>query len=182
MSLFGGRRKDGEEDLGTGAGTGAGDPPGAPRATDWGAVLPAKTGVAGTGGSMANIGKSISIKGDLSGNEDLIIDGRVEGKIELPTNQLTVGPDGDVAAEVHAKSVVIIGKVEGNVHATERVEIQATGSVQGDVRAPRLAVEEGAVLNGSVETGAKKPAAATAPSPLPRPAAPSGEKSAASGS
>jgi cytoskeletal protein CcmA (bactofilin family) len=130
-----------------------------------------------TGGIMANIGKSISIKGDLRGNEDLAIDGKVEGTIELPSHQLTVGADGDVCAEVHAKSVVIVGRLTGNVNATERVEIQATGSVDGDVRGPRLTIEEGAMLNGSVETEPKP----SAPASLPLAAA-GGEKSAASGS
>ena len=99
---------------------------------------------------MANIGKSISIKGDLTGNEDIVIEGKVEGKVELPNNQLTIGGDGSVNAEITAKSVVIIGRVKGNVDGTERIEIQATGIVEGDVSAPRLVVAEGAVVNGSV--------------------------------
>ncbi len=99
---------------------------------------------------MANIGKSITIKGDLSGNEDLVIEGQVEGKIELPSNQLTIGAEGNAAAEIHAQKVVVIGKVTGNVSATERIEIQASGFVDGDVKAPRLVVEEGAVLNGAI--------------------------------
>ena len=102
---------------------------------------------------MANIGKSISIKGDLSGNEDLVVEGSVEGRIELPNNQLTIGANGNVKADVSAKSVVVVGKVAGNVTGVERVQIEATGSVQGDVRTPRLVVQEGATLNGSVEMG-----------------------------
>jgi cytoskeletal protein CcmA (bactofilin family) len=103
---------------------------------------------------MANIGKSISIKGDLTGNEDLVIEGRVEGgKIELPGNELTIGANGYVTAEIHAKSVIVIGKVGSSVSATEKIEIQSSGSVHGDVRAPRLIVQEGATLNGSVEMG-----------------------------
>ena len=100
---------------------------------------------------MANIGKSITIKGDLSGNEDLLIEGNVEGRIDLPNNQLTIGANGNVKAEVHAKSVVVIGKVAGNVSGVERIQIEATGIVHGDVKAPRLVVQEGAMLNGSVE-------------------------------
>jgi cytoskeletal protein CcmA (bactofilin family) len=100
---------------------------------------------------MANIGKSISIKGDLTGNEDLVIEGKVEGKVELPNNQLTVGANGIVKAEVSAKSVVVIGRVAGNVKGSERIEIQATGIVEGDVAAPRLVVAEGAVVNGSIQ-------------------------------
>lgn len=108
---------------------------------------------ASAGGEMANIGKSISIKGDLSGNEDLVVEGSVEGRIELPNNQLTIGANGNVKADISAKSVVVVGKVAGNVTGVERVQIEATGSVQGDVRTPRLVVQEGATLNGSVEMG-----------------------------
>ena len=102
---------------------------------------------------MANIGKSITIKGDLSGNEDLQIDGNVDGRIDLPNNQLTIGPEGRVKAEVHAKSVVVIGHVTGNVAAADRIQVEATGVVDGDVKAPRLVIQEGAMLNGSVEMG-----------------------------
>ncbi len=117
---------------------------------------------------MANIGKSIVIKGDLSGEEDLIVEGKVEGKVQLPNNRLTIGQGGNVMADVHAKSVVVIGRVSGNVSAGERLEIQATGVVEGDVRTPRLAVQEGAVLNGSIEMSAKDaPAARPVPAPAP---------------
>jgi cytoskeletal protein CcmA (bactofilin family) len=112
---------------------------------------------------MANIGKSISIKGDLTGNEDMVIEGKVEGKVELPNNQLTVGANGTVRAEVHAKAVVVIGRVAGNVHGTERVEIQATGVVDGDVTAPRLVVAEGAVVNGAIHMTKKEAEASAAP-------------------
>lgn len=112
---------------------------------------------------MANIGKSITIKGDLSGNEDLVVEGNVQGKIELPNNQLTIGANGNVAADVTAKMIVVIGKVAGNVTGTERVEIEATGAVEGDVRAPRLVVQEGAVLNGGVEMGQPRSSSADKP-------------------
>ena len=114
---------------------------------------------------MANIGKSISIKGDLTGNEDIVIEGKVDGKVELPNNQLTVGANGTVQAEVHAKSVVVVGRIAGNVHGTERVEIQATGIVEGDVNAPRLVVAEGAVINGAIHMTKKEGAAAQPPAP-----------------
>ncbi|MGH7288884.1 MAG: bactofilin family protein [Myxococcota bacterium] len=100
---------------------------------------------------MANIGKSITIKGDLSGDEDLQIEGTVEGRIDLPNNQLTIGAEGRVKAEVHAKSVVVIGHVTGNLSAADRIQVEATGIVDGDVKAPRLVIQEGAMLNGSVE-------------------------------
>ena len=109
---------------------------------------------------MANIGKSISIKGDLTGNEDLVIEGKVEGKVELPNNQLTVGANGVVKAEISAKTVVVIGRVAGNVKGSERIEIQATGIVEGDVAAPRLVVAEGAVVNGSIQMTKQTGAAA----------------------
>lgn len=102
---------------------------------------------------MANIGKSITIKGDLSGNEDLQIDGNVEGRIDLPNNQLTIGAEGRVKAEVHAKSVIVIGHVTGNLSAADRIHVEATGIVDGDVKAPRLVIQEGAMLNGAVEMG-----------------------------
>ena len=108
------------------------------------------------GEDLANIGKSITIKGDLTGNEDLVIDGNIEGRIDLPNNQLTIGPEGKIKADVHAKSAVVVGHVTGNVSATERIEVQASGIVDGDVRAPRLVVQEGAVLNGAVEMGEVK--------------------------
>jgi cytoskeletal protein CcmA (bactofilin family) len=114
---------------------------------------------------MANIGKSITIKGDLSGNEDLQIDGSVEGRIDLPNNQLTIGAEGRVKAEVHAKSVVVVGHVTGNVSATDRIQVEANGIVDGDVKAPRLLIQEGAMLNGSVEMGssASKPSLSVQP-------------------
>ncbi len=103
------------------------------------------------GDRVASIGKSISIKGDLTGNEDIDIEGVVEGKVDLPNGQLTVGASGSVRGEASAKSVVVIGRVTGNVSGSERVEIQASGVVEGDVYAPRLVVAEGAVVNGTIK-------------------------------
>ncbi len=108
----------------------------------------------GGGEPMATFGKSIIFKGDLSGEEDLEIEGRVEGKIQLPNHQLTIGAHGRVTAQVEAKTVVVIGHVSGNVTATERVEVQASGVVDGDIHAPRLLIQEGAVVNGSIQMGA----------------------------
>ncbi len=117
---------------------------------------------------MANIGKSISIKGDLTGNEDIVIEGTVEGKVNLPDGQLTIGAAGTVKGEIQAKAVVIVGRVVGNVSGLERIEVQGSGVVEGDVAAPRLIVAEGAVLNGTIAMGsqASGSAASTAP-PLP---------------
>jgi cytoskeletal protein CcmA (bactofilin family) len=114
---------------------------------------------------VANIGKSISIKGDLTGNEDIVIEGTVEGKVDLPNNQLTVGANGTVRAEINAKGVVVIGRVSGNVHGTERVEVQATGVVEGDVVAPKLGIAEGAVVNGSIKMSKTAGAAETPTAP-----------------
>jgi cytoskeletal protein CcmA (bactofilin family) len=117
------------------------------------------------GTSMANIGKSITFSGDLTGEEDLVIEGKVEGKVSLPNSQLTIGANGTVKAEVQAKSVVVIGRVAGNVRGTERVEIQGSGVVEGDVSAPKLIVAEGAVLNGSIQMGGKAGASAAVTAP-----------------
>jgi len=161
MSLFGGKSRE-DEPRAT-AQTGNPPIPTAPR-PDRGYERNPSAPI-GKGDDMANIGKSISIKGDLTGNEDLVIEGKVEGKVELPNNQLTVGANGVVKAEVSAKSVVVIGRVAGNVKGSERVEIQATGIVEGDVAAPRLVVAEGAVVNGSIQMTKQGGAAAAAPTP-----------------
>lgn len=112
--------------------------------------------------SMANIGESILFKGDLSGKEDLILEGTVEGRVDLPDNQLTIGSTGRAHAELNAKNIVVVGRVTGNVRASDRIEIQASGVVEGDVSAPILVVAEGAVVNGSIEMGTSKQASQTA--------------------
>jgi cytoskeletal protein CcmA (bactofilin family) len=117
---------------------------------------------------MATIGQSIIFKGELSGDEDLEIEGQVDGNVSLANHQLTVGPNGRLKAEVVAKSIIVIGQVIGNLTATERIEVQATGVVEGDLRTPRLNVQEGAVLNGAIDMSppgaaeAKKPNAPAA--------------------
>jgi cytoskeletal protein CcmA (bactofilin family) len=98
-----------------------------------------------------NIGKSVIIKGELNGSEDLTIEGAVEGKIELRQNVLTIGPNGKIKAQVFAKSVVILGEVTGNVTASEKVDIRDNGSVDGDIAAPRVAIAEGAHFRGSID-------------------------------
>jgi cytoskeletal protein CcmA (bactofilin family) len=121
-----------------------------------------------------NIGKSVIIKGELNGSEDLTIEGAVEGKIELRQNVLTIGPNGKIKAQVFAKSVVILGEVTGNVTASEKVDIRDNGSVDGDITAPRVAIAEGAHFRGSIDmqrSGAK-PAEAKADKPEQKQAAP----------
>jgi cytoskeletal protein CcmA (bactofilin family) len=102
-------------------------------------------------GEGANIGRSVVIKGELSGSEDLYVDGNVEGKIELRNHSLTVGPNGNVKADVSAKTVVILGKLDGKVTASERVDLRKSAVVSGDVTTQRIAIEEGAFLKGKVE-------------------------------
>jgi cytoskeletal protein CcmA (bactofilin family) len=100
---------------------------------------------------MVNIGKSVVIKGELSGSEDLTIEGHVEGRIDLKENVLTIGPNGKIKAEVFAKAVVVLGEVTGNVTASEKVDIRDNGSVDGDIASPRVAIAEGAHFRGSVD-------------------------------
>lgn len=117
---------------------------------------------------MANIGKSISIKGDLTGNEDMVIEGKVEGKVDLPNNELTIGANGEVKAELNAKAVVVIGRVIGDVVGIDRVEIQSTGRVEGNVTSPKLIVAEGAQLDGAIQmTGTSTSAGSAAKPPAP---------------
>jgi len=152
---------------------------------------PARTSDAARGMEKGpvNIGKSVVIKGELTGSEDLTIEGHVEGKIELRQNVLTIGPNGRIKAQVFAKSVVILGEVTGNVTASEKVDLRDNGSVDGDIAAPRVAIAEGAHFRGSIDmqrAGAKpgetpkagdagsKPAASTAPASAatPQPSSP----------
>lgn len=109
---------------------------------------------------VASIGKSLHVKGELSGNEDLVIEGTVEGKITLTGFSVTIGQTGRVAAEIHAKSVVVGGQVKGNINADERVEVSATGAMVGDVRSPRVVLADGAKFKGSVDMD-PKPGSAT---------------------
>lgn len=99
---------------------------------------------------MPSIGQSIVFKGELSGEEDLELDGQFEGTIRFENSQLTVGANGRIQAEIQARSIVVLGRVTGNLKATERIEIQATGVVHGDLHAPSLQIQEGAVLNGRI--------------------------------
>jgi cytoskeletal protein CcmA (bactofilin family) len=100
---------------------------------------------------MVNIGKSIVIKGDLQGSEDLTIEGQVQGTIELKENVLTIGPNGRIEAQIFAKTVIILGHVHGNVTASEKVDIRDGASMEGDVSSPRVSIAEGAQFRGSVD-------------------------------
>jgi cytoskeletal protein CcmA (bactofilin family) len=105
----------------------------------------------GPSGTEARIGKSFSIKGEVSSSEDLYVDGQVEGTIALQEHHLTIGPSGRAQADVNAKGVVVLGTVKGKVQATDRVEIRKTGSVVGDLVTARLTIEEGAHFKGSID-------------------------------
>jgi cytoskeletal protein CcmA (bactofilin family) len=122
-----------------------------------------------------NIGKSVVIKGELSGSEDLTIEGQVEGKIELRQNVLTIGPNGKIKAQVFAKSVIILGEVTGNVTASEKVDLRDNGSIDGDIAAPRVAIAEGAHFRGSIDmqrAGGKPQEGKSAPQPAAAASAP----------
>ena len=97
------------------------------------------------------VGKSIAVKGELSGSEDFTIEGQVEGTIALKHHVLTVGVHGRVRAQVFAKSVVVLGEVIGNIEATEKVAIRSEGTVEGDIKAPRVAISEGARFRGGID-------------------------------
>jgi len=118
----------------------------------------------------ARIGKSIVICGELKGSEDLILDGRVEGTVSLAENRLTIGSTANVAADLTARDVLIMGKVQGNVVATGRVELRAGCNLEGDIRAARLAIEDNAVFFGKVDltqgaAGVKAPEGGNGPRP-----------------
>jgi len=110
----------------------------------------------------ARIGKSVLIRGEVKGSEDLFVDGRVEGTISLSESRLTIGPNAVLAADLSARDVLILGQVQGNVIATGRVELRAGCQVTGDVRALRLAIEDNAVFRGKVDL-TQGPAKATDP-------------------
>jgi len=142
------------------------------------APAPRPTTSAGTGsaaapatGEQATIGKSLVVKGELTGSESLYIDGKVEGAINLPGNRVTVGRNGQVAANIVAREVVVLGKVRGNCQASDRVDIRSEGSLTGDVIAARISIEDGAFFKGGIDirkpgsADTKAPAAATMQEP-----------------
>jgi len=125
-----------------------------------------------TTSEQATIGKSLTIKGEITGSEMLYIDGHVEGSVSLPGNRVVVGRNGHVAANISAREVVVLGKVNGNINATDRVDIRNEGSLTGDVVAQRISIEDGAYFKGGIdirkpagsgpkETESSKPAAVT---------------------
>ena len=119
---------------------------------------------------QATVGKGLFIKGEISGSESLFVDGKIEGSINLPGNRVTVGRNGQVAANIIAREVVILGKIRGNVSATDRVDIRAEGALNGDVAAARISIEDGAFFKGGIdikkpEAGGKSGSTSSAPEP-----------------
>lgn len=106
---------------------------------------------------QATIGRTLIIKGEVTGSESLYIDGRIEGKISLPENRVTIGRNGSVQADITAREVVVMGKVNGNIECSDRVDIRSEGSVTGDVSTQRISVEDGAVLKGGIEVFSADP-------------------------
>ena len=112
----------------------------------------------GSSSEQATIGKSLTIKGEITGSEMLYIDGHVEGSVNLPGNRVIVGRNGQVAANISAREVVVLGKVNGNINASDRVDIRNEGSLTGDVVAQRISIEDGAYFKGGIDI--RKPATA----------------------
>jgi cytoskeletal protein CcmA (bactofilin family) len=108
---------------------------------------------------VATVGMSVSLKGEISGSEDLTMDGQVEGRIDLPEHTLTIGPNATVLADINARIVIVFGTVVGSVVAREKAEVRKTASVEGSLTCGQIAVQEGARINGKIETKIR-PAAA----------------------
>ena len=112
---------------------------------------PSAPGAVAAAGEQATIGKSLVVKGELSGSESLYVDGKVEGAINLPGNRVTVGRNGQVAANIMAREIVVLGKVRGNCQASDRIDIRSEGSLTGDVVAARISIEDGAFFKGGID-------------------------------
>ncbi len=121
-------------------------------------AAPAASSAPSATGEQATIGKSLIVKGEVTGSESLYIDGKVEGAITLPGNRVTVGRNGQVAANISAREIVVLGKVRGNCQASDRIDIRSEGSLTGDVIAARISIEDGAFFKGGIDI--RKPGAA----------------------
>ncbi len=115
---------------------------------------------------VATIGKSVVVKGELSGSEDLIVDGEVEGNISLRGQTCTIGPNGRVRANIEARNVIVHGRVNGDIHASERVELRKTASLAGDIATARISIDDGAFFKGGIDI--QKPEPATKPEVKPQ--------------
>jgi cytoskeletal protein CcmA (bactofilin family) len=107
--------------------------------------------------AAAMISQGIRIKGEVTGSEDLFIDGHLEGKLNLSNSKLTIGPNGEVKADVFAREVIVLGRVDGKIVGRERIQLGSTGNVAGDLQTERLAIEDGAILRGKIEIETGKP-------------------------
>jgi cytoskeletal protein CcmA (bactofilin family) len=105
---------------------------------------------------MAQFGRSVCVKGEITGSEDLTIDGQVDGRVNLPNHTLTVGPNATICADITAKAVMVFGTVLGTVNVHDKIEIRRSGSVEGNVTCGRLAVQDGAILCGKIHTRAER--------------------------
>jgi len=123
--------------------------PSAPAVTETAASAPRP--ITASTADQATIGQSLVIKGEVTGSESLYIDGRVEGSINLAGNRVTVGRNGVVAANINAREIVVLGKVRGNLTASDRVDIRSDGSLTGDVVAARISIEDGAFFKGGID-------------------------------
>jgi cytoskeletal protein CcmA (bactofilin family) len=129
-----------------------------PRATE-----PVRDGARSS--EIATIGKSVVVKGELSGSEDLVVDGEVEGSIALRGQSLTIGPNGRVRANVEARNVILHGRVDGDIHASERVELRKSASLSGDITTARISIEDGAFFKGTIDIQKPEPAPKIEPRP-----------------
>ncbi|MFT4113538.1 bactofilin family protein [Silvibacterium sp.] len=125
--------------------------PAAPASYEPPARTPAPSASSAASSEQATIGKSLVVKGEVTGSESLYIDGKVEGAINLPGNRVTVGRNGQVSANITAREIVVLGKVRGNMTASDRVDIRSEGSLTGDVAAQRISIEDGAFFKGGID-------------------------------
>ncbi len=130
-----------------------------------GPVIERSAGSERASGERATIGRSITIRGDVTGDEDLLIQGRIDGSVDLKQHSVTIGREGDVKADVAARVIVVEGRVQGNLAADEQVVLKSSAQVQGDIVAPRVVLEDGARFRGGVDMGEPLQAAAPAARP-----------------
>jgi cytoskeletal protein CcmA (bactofilin family) len=114
-------------------------------------MAPGRTATPRTTGQPARIGSTLNCEGKLNGEEDLVVDGRFRGEIQVPAHMVTIGTDGKVEGEVLANAIVVEGEVRGNLVATEQVLVRASGKVHGDIRAPRVALDQGCRFKGAID-------------------------------
>jgi cytoskeletal protein CcmA (bactofilin family) len=128
-------------------------------------TVPMKTPEHETSRGAASIGKSVTIKGQIFSREDLIVDGEIEGAIELNEHRLTVGPNGRVRAGVKAREIVVLGTIDGNVEALDKIDIRKDAKLVGDIKTARIIIEDGAYFNGSIDIVKNETPKPTAPRP-----------------